>query len=549
MPRSHPSTPFRLILPTFLAWGSFVTGVAAQGPADPEIRDPTWLRASLEKIRHRHHLPALAASIVLDGRVAVASAVGIRRVGSPERVTREDAFHLGSITKTMTATMIGALVDRGLMRWEMTLAELFPELLPVMQPAYRGVTITQLLSHTSGMSYTPRKHEAASDARGRDELLRRYQYVEFAVVDPPEAPPGTKMIYGGGPVIAACAAERITGRTYEQLMREHVFDPLGMRTYGYGNAEHRDRVDAPWEHEWREGRAIPIEQPPSYAHDARAPVGKNGHCSVIDLGTFAAAHLLGDRGASRLLSPETFRTLHTAVIPGWGPGWEVTKVSWAEGRVLAHNGSNGRNESLCHVLLDEGYAVSVVSNVGGHDAASALGEVTHLLATRFHRGEMAPDALPGLPGNGPVPHVPDVPLAELEPLRATTGFGHVNLGKNAAGGPLDLDGETYPGGVGVHANSELAFARRPDFRRFVGRVGIDAKQDWHGSIKVSVYLGDRSLHESPLLRGGDAPWNVDVALPDDGGAGDPVRLVVGDGGDGKSWDLTDWVRAGFVTGP
>ncbi len=519
------------------------------GPETEPPRDPAWLRIELERLRGRDHLPALAASLVVEGRVAVASAVGVRKVGSPERATRDDAFHIGSITKTMTATMIGALVDRGRMRWDMTLGELFPELLPNMQPLYRGVTVTQLLSHTSGMPYTPRRHETAGASDVREEQARRYQYVEFAVVDPPEAPPGAKMIYGGGPVIAACAAERITGRSYEQLMREFVFDPLRMRTYGYGNTEHRDRVDAPWEHTLREGVAVPVEMPASYAHDARAPVGKNGHSSVIDLGAFAAAHLRGDRGDDPLLSPETFRFLHTAVIHGWGPGWEVTTVPWAEGRVLAHNGSNGRNESLCHVLLDEGYAVSVVTNVGGHDAGAALGKVTHFLATRFHRGEAVLDERPNLPGNGPVPPRPDVPLGRLRPVRATTGFGHVEVGKNAAGGVIDLDGEVDPQGVGVHAPSELVYQRRPGYRRFVARVGIDAKQDWHGTVTATVFLGDRRLHESPVLRGGDVPWNLDVPLPPDDGTGAQVRLVVGDGGDGHSWDLTDWIHAGFVERP
>ena len=67
-----------------------------------------------------------------------------------------------------------------------------------MQPAYRAVTVQQLLWHTSGMPYQPRTPESTTDGRARDAVGRRYEYVKAAGVVKPEAAPGTKNICSGG---------------------------------------------------------------------------------------------------------------------------------------------------------------------------------------------------------------------------------------------------------------------------------------------------------------------------------------------------------------
>jgi CubicO group peptidase (beta-lactamase class C family) len=97
----------------------------------------------------------------------------------------------------MTATLVGILVEEGVLRWDTTVDEMFPGLRPTTRPAYRDVTVVQLLSHTSGMPYEPKTPESVTDGRARTVVGRRHEYVRAALEDPPEAPPGTKFIYGG----------------------------------------------------------------------------------------------------------------------------------------------------------------------------------------------------------------------------------------------------------------------------------------------------------------------------------------------------------------
>ena len=233
-------------------------GQSSDSRADA-IADPAWLRAFLERERQAHRLPAIAAAVVIEGKIVAASAVGIRKAGSSIRVTRNDPFHLGSLVKPMSATMFAVLVDRGLLRWDMTMAEMFPQLVNTMKPDYRGVTIEQLLGHIGGFPYQPETSEGITDARASTLTGRRYEYVKAAIEDPPAAPPGTKVIYSGGGIVVASAAERLSRQSYETLMQRYLFKPLGMAHAGFGNtAATHGRIDGPWSHVIKADAVTPI---------------------------------------------------------------------------------------------------------------------------------------------------------------------------------------------------------------------------------------------------------------------------------------------------
>jgi CubicO group peptidase (beta-lactamase class C family) len=358
----------------------------SERPENKRIPDPDALADELEEIRQRQGLPALAVALVIGDKVVLASAVGFRKMGDPTPATREDRFHTGSVTKPMTASLIGALVDAGKMRWSITLAEMFPELREQMQPAYRTATLMQLPSHTSGLPYEPTRPEPAAADTAENAMKHRMIYVVNALADKPVAPPGTKSVYSGGAILAAAYAERIMKRPYEELMQEYVFRKLGMTSAAdFRMVTLPDKVDGPWEHVIQEGQVKPV---PALQERwrTRAPVG-GVCCSVIDLARFASAHLQGARGSKSFLAPETFRTLQTGPDP---PGWAPATVKWAHGPVLWHNGSNGKNYALVHVVPDENDATCVMTNVAGPTVHAAAMEVHHLLVQEAVQQRAAP---------------------------------------------------------------------------------------------------------------------------------------------------------------
>src|SRR6478735_6497704 len=83
----------------------------------------TFLEQTLAAAREKDHLPAIAALIQIDGKIAAEAAMGDRALGHPESVTVNDRWHIGSDTKAFTATMIARLVEQGVMHFEDTLGD------------------------------------------------------------------------------------------------------------------------------------------------------------------------------------------------------------------------------------------------------------------------------------------------------------------------------------------------------------------------------------------------------------------------------------------
>lgn len=328
------------------------------------VPEPSWLRDKLAAVCGENHLPALAAAVVYRGQVVAASAVGVRKVGDRTPVQRDDGFQIGSVTKALTSSLVARCVEQRQIAWDTTIAEMFPELVPTMNPAYPKVTVGQLLAHMSGMPYSPATPESVTDGRGSNTLQRRYEYVKAALADPPEAAPGTKYIYGGGPILVACYLERKLGQSYEQLLREQVFEPLGMEHSGFGDAARPGRVNAPWQHVDAGGHFIPVAPDPAFAEQARAPVGRNVYCSIIDLARFAAMHLNGEHGRSDYLAPATFHALHVpeAGAPDYGYGWCTSADCWAGKNTIWHNGCNGHNYADITIGVDRDFAVITLIN-------------------------------------------------------------------------------------------------------------------------------------------------------------------------------------------
>src|SRR4051794_34490530 len=113
-------------------------------------QEPEDVNALLKPIREKHHLPALAAAAIIDGKLVAIGATGVRALGHKETVTREDRWHLGSCTKSMTAALAGMLVDEGKIRWDTTIAAALPHLAAGMNADYKNVTLEQLLTHHGG---------------------------------------------------------------------------------------------------------------------------------------------------------------------------------------------------------------------------------------------------------------------------------------------------------------------------------------------------------------------------------------------------------------
>ena len=321
--------------------------------------------------------PAAVAVQVSADDIKV-SVAGVARVGGAA-LRADDAMPLGSITKSMTATLAGLLVQDGQLGWDSRLLDLLPELRATARAEYQSVTLRDLLAHRSGLySGTSLESTVTLPAFAGDAPAQRLAFVAWALSRAPEVAPGSGFAYSnGGYVAVAAMLERVTGGRYEQLMQERLFQPLGIRA-SFGAPGCCSASEALGHLLTEDSRWLPLDpalgqaQFPAFAYPAGA-VKTNG----AGLGRFLQMHLRALQGRpGELLTPATARALHApdqdGVALGWLKGQDPANraLSWHDGSddisYFALQALDATRDRAGAVLVN-GYKASV-----GEDGAAAL---------------------------------------------------------------------------------------------------------------------------------------------------------------------------------
>jgi CubicO group peptidase (beta-lactamase class C family) len=377
------SIGFLVVGSALVASSAFAQEAAPAAPAKSEA--PADLAELLEPIREKHELPAMGGAIVVGDAVTAIGATGLRQKGKKERVTVDDLWHLGSCTKAMTATLIARLVEKGELSWDTTIEAAFPKLKKI-DDGFRPVTLELLLGNRGGApaDLSADGLWAKLQQRKGSHRAQRRTLVEAVLAKPPASDPGTTNLYSNaGFAIAGAAAEVSQDAAWEDLLREHVFEPLGMKSGGFGPPGSKKKVDQPRGHMPTGYAVVPgplADNPP-----AIGPAG-TVHATLRDWAKFVSAHLTGAKSDGSFLRPETFEKLHTALDgQTYALGWVTAKRGWGGGPVLWHNGSNTMWYCVTWIAPEKDFAVLVTSNQGGPKAREAADEAIGALIQRHLR--------------------------------------------------------------------------------------------------------------------------------------------------------------------
>lgn len=245
-------------------------------------------------------------------------------------------FNIGSVTKQFTAAAILKLQEAGKLKTTDTLSAWFPGVPSDKQ----GITIHQLLTHTSGLS--PRTGGFRYDKAGKAQFLRECFDSELMY------PPGTRHTYANANyIVLAALVEAASGLEYESFLRKHFWEPLQMHHTGYQNTGlGRGQFAHGYYYNYTEGEWIDwgiTRQHLPDMPDHWYSIGKGDiYSTVEDLYTW---HRALERHT--VLSPESKQLLETAYVPEneaqtsyYGYGWAIYATSGGR-KVVAHNGSNG----------------------------------------------------------------------------------------------------------------------------------------------------------------------------------------------------------------
>ena len=188
-------------------------------------------KATLSGIMQAYHTYNMFDGAVLvaeNGKVVYKGAFGLanREWNIPNRT--DTKFMLGSVSKPLTATLMLIQVQKGLIKIDKTIADYLPEF--KNKPAAK-ISIKQLLSHTSGIP----NYDIIKDffPRISRQNFTREDYVKIFMDSALAFEPGSRYAYSSwGYFTLGYIMERVTGKSYSQLMKEDIFDKLQMNNSG-----------------------------------------------------------------------------------------------------------------------------------------------------------------------------------------------------------------------------------------------------------------------------------------------------------------------------
>jgi CubicO group peptidase (beta-lactamase class C family) len=285
------------------------------------------LRRILIERQSKHRVPGMVGAVVRGGQSLWADGIGVADVGAPGEPPGPDSkFGIASITKTFTATVVMALRDEGRLSLDDSIDEHVPE------SKHTGVTIRQMLSHTTGM-----QREPVGDvwdtlvSPDRDELLRGWNEAE-RVLRPHDRWHYSNLCYAMlGELIA-----RLDGRSWADSVQARILDPLEMRSTTVGlTGPHVRGYYVPPFHD------VPIPEPePDWK--AMDPAGSLAS-TAGDLARWAAfladpvAEVLDPATVDEMCQPQTMADTRQWSL-AWGLGLEIVRRG---SRVyVGHEGGN-----------------------------------------------------------------------------------------------------------------------------------------------------------------------------------------------------------------
>jgi CubicO group peptidase (beta-lactamase class C family) len=318
------------------------------------------------------------ALVAENGKVILKKGFGLADFEWKIPNTPDTKFRLGSITKQFTATLVMQLIEDGKLSLETTLASALPY---YRKDTGSKVTIHHLLTHTSGIpSYTdsPDWKEISRDPYGVREFVEKFCSSDL------EFDPGTKFRYNNsGYFILGAIIEHVDGKPYEQVLRERIFEPLGMMASGYDRS-------API----LEKRARGYEQELAGVRntdylDTSLPYSAGSlYSTVEDLYVWDQA-LYGEKVLPSRAKELMFTTHATSDTPqngDYGYGWVIRKQSIGPGNAdrvtIGHGGGiNGFNTLITRVPEDR-HLVVLLNNTGGTTLDAMFNGIADILYER-----------------------------------------------------------------------------------------------------------------------------------------------------------------------
>ena len=342
----------------------------------------------------------VTAAMFHAGRIDEA-VTGVADIRTGAAVTPDTIFQFGSVTKVMTATLLMGLVDEGRLDLRAPVRSIVPNFELPDSAAAEKITVWNLITHTSGLDMGIDAPQQGSwprvDLGDGDDCIDAY--LAYMADKPTVFEPGeTRRYSNAGFVVAGRVAEKILGQSWDEAIRERIFEPVGMSNSVTLPADAIQQLHVVG-HVQGPGRDLELSGR-WWLGRSSGPAGGGAAGTARDLARFSEVHLRGGvaGNGARVLSPESTRAMqevHFEVSSESGTekqglGWILDEHGGA--KVLRHTGGNFGGRASYWALPEHDFSLAVMSNtISLAPAALAVTVYRQLVSELF--GIDAPDPL------------------------------------------------------------------------------------------------------------------------------------------------------------
>ena len=195
---------------------SLVLAAFLVSPANDAIDD--YVRTQMRM----RHLPGVSLAVVKDGRIVKAAGYGVASLELEAPATEKTVYEIGSISKQFAANAVLLLVEEGKVR----LDDPISKYLASTPPAWSGITVRHILTHTAGLADFDSGNIGFSYRREYTEQ----EFVELLGKQPLAFQPGERWNYTNAFPLLGIVVERASGTPYMDFVRSRIFVPLGMES-------------------------------------------------------------------------------------------------------------------------------------------------------------------------------------------------------------------------------------------------------------------------------------------------------------------------------
>lgn len=297
-----------------------------------------------------------AVLVAENGKVIYSKGIGYADFENKIVNTPDTKFRLASITKQFTATLIMQLVEQGKIKLD---GKLFDYLPYYRKDVGEKITISQLMSHTSGMdNYTNNAKlmdiEAATNVNPKEFVLK---YCSNELV----TEPGTKWAYSNsGYFILGLIIEEVTGKDYGSVLNENILVPIGMTNSGY------EKTGVYYENKAIGYSNLFGEIKPAKPIDMSVPFSAGSMYSTVE-DMFKWDQALY---TEKILKKESLDTMFTPVMNNYGYGWQIVESPLDDNitlKFVTHSGGIfGFNTLETRFVKDNKFVVTLSNQESGY---------------------------------------------------------------------------------------------------------------------------------------------------------------------------------------